>query len=323
MNITTLAPNFLREKQPLRWLKATLFIWSYPLTVDLCAEPAKRQPAPQPENLPESEVIARDAFQLLVGPKPDYVATRQSTKSTVILETDSAIAWAQVVSGSTLDDEIKSILPRLKKTVATKTFFESHLSEAIDEFQLLAVCFGIISAYDKSADVRSSWKKNAIGYREQFERSAYRCQREGGSAFTVAKTAVGELENLIRGEIGNFKNDETKPFQWSQVCDRSLLMRRLKIADERLISGTASEEIFSDSIDQLFHATEIVASFSELLVQPNFVDWDDSDYVSYAQKMKKHALEARIAVNEGNYDNARNAAKAISQTCSACHNDYR
>ena len=100
---------------------ATLFIWSYPLTVDLCAEPAKRQPAPQPENLPESEVIARDAFQLLVGPKPDYVATRQSTKSTVILETDSAIAWAQVVSGSTLDDEIKSILPRLK-TVATKLF---------------------------------------------------------------------------------------------------------------------------------------------------------------------------------------------------------
>ena len=323
MNITTLAARFLRDGQPFCWLVVTLFIWSYPLTVNVHAEPAKRQSAPQPENLPESEVIARDAFQLLVGPKPDYVATPQSTKSTGILETDSAIAWAQVVSGSTLDDEIKSILPRLKKTVATKTFFESHLSEAIDEFQLLAVCFGIISAYDKSADVRSSWKKNAIGYREQFERSAYRCQREGGSAFTVAKTAVGELENLIRGEIGNFKNDETKPFQWSQVCDRSLLMRRLKIADERLISGTASEEIFSDSIDQLFHATEIVASFGELLVQPKFVDWDDSDYVSYAQNMKEHALEARIAVHEGNYENARNAAKAISQTCSACHDDYR
>ena len=100
-------------------------------------------------------------------------------------------------------------------------------------------------------------------------------------------------------------------------------MRRLKIADERLISGTASEDIFSDSVDQLFHATEIVASFGELLVQPEFVDWDDSDYVSYAQKMKEHALEARIAVIKGNYDSARNAAKAISQTCSACHADYR
>ena len=301
----------------------TLFILSYPLTVTVCAEPAKRQSAPQPENLPESAVIARDAFQLLVGPKPNYAATSPSKKSIRILETDSAIAWSQVVSASTLDDEIKSILPRLKKIVATKTFFESHISEAIDEFQLLAVCFGIISAYDKSADVRSSWKKNATGYRERFESSAYRCQREGGSAFTTAATAVGELENLIRGEIGNFNNDQTKPFQWSQVCDRSLLMRRLKIADERLISGTASEEIFSDSIDQLFHATEIVASFGELLVQPKFVDWDDSDYVSYAQNMKEHALEARIAVHEGNYENARNAAKAISQTCSACHDDYR
>ena len=322
LNITTLAFRFLREK-PVCWLMVTLFIWSHPLLVDVCAEPAQRQSAPQPENLPKSEVIARDAFQLLVGPKPDYAVTPESMKSTRIKKTDSAIPWSQVISGSTLDDEIKSILPRLKKIVATKTFFESHISEAIDEFQLLAVCFGIVSAYDKSADVRSSWKKNATGYRKWFERSAYRCQREGGSAFTTARTTVGELENLIFGEIGNIKNDETKPFQWSQVCDRSLLMRRLKIADERLISGTASEDIFSDSVDQLFHATEIVASFGELLVQPEFVDWDDSDYVSYAQKMKEHALEARIAVIKGNYDSARNAAKAISQTCSACHADYR
>ena len=100
-------------------------------------------------------------------------------------------------------------------------------------------------------------------------------------------------------------------------------MRRLKLADERLISGTASEEIFSNSTDQLIHASEIVACFGELLVQPEFVDWDDSDYKIHAEKMKEHALEARTAINEGNYDNARNAAKAISQSCSTCHADYR
>jgi cytochrome c556 len=39
--------------------------------------------------------------------------------------------------------------------------------------------------------------------------------------------------------------------------------------------------------------------------------------------MKKHALEVRTAINEGNYDNARTAAKAINQSCSTCHADYR
>jgi hypothetical protein len=128
---------------------------------------------------------------------------------------------------------------------------------------------------------------------------------------------------LIRGEAGNFKNNETEQFQWSQLCERSLLMRRLKIADKRLASGTASEEIFLKSTDQLVHAAEIVACFGELLVQPEFVDWDDSDYKIHAEKMKEHALAVRVSINEENYNNARNAAKAISQSCSACHADYR
>jgi cytochrome c556 len=100
-------------------------------------------------------------------------------------------------------------------------------------------------------------------------------------------------------------------------------MRRLKLADEQLTSGTASADSFSDSTDQLVHAAEIVACFGELLVQPEFVDWDDSDYKVHAEKMKEHALEVRTAISEGNYDGARNSAKAISQSCSACHADYR
>ena len=74
-------------------------------------------------------------------------------------KSDPELAWSQLISGSTLDDEIKTAMPRLKKIVATKTFFDSHIGDAIDEFRLLSICFGIISAYDKAEDLRSSWKK--------------------------------------------------------------------------------------------------------------------------------------------------------------------
>lgn len=326
LNINTQStwPNgFSTIKQRVWWLLLILFLSHGPPYGIGLAGPTKRQKAPQPENLPESEVIERDAFRLLVGPKPDFRITPESKKTNETIQTGSELAWSQLISGSTLDDEIKTAMPRLKKIVATKTFFDSHIGDAIDEFRLLSVCFGIISAYDKEEDVRSSWKKNAIGYRDRFERSAYRCDREGGASFATATTSVGDLENLIRGEVSSFKSDETKPFQWSQLCERSLLMRRLKLADERLTSGTASAKSFSNSIDQLVHAAEIVACFGELLVQPEFVDWDDSDYKAHARKMKEYALEVRAAVNEGDYEDARNAAKSISQACSACHADYR
>ena len=326
LNIITQPPwpdGFSTIKQRVWWLLVILFLSHGPPHGIGLAGPAKRQKAPQAENLPESEVIERDAFRLLVGPKPDFGVTPKSKKTNETSQTGSELAWSQLISGLTLDDEIKTALPRLKKIVATKTFFDSHISDAIDEFRLLSVCFGIISAYDKAEDVRSSWKKNAIGYRERFERSAYRCDREGGASFATATTSVEDLENLIRGEASRFKSNETKPFQWNQLCERSLLMRRLKLADERLTSGTASTDSFSNSIDQLVHAAEIVACFGELLVQPEFVDWDDSDYKAHAENMKEHALEVRAAVNEGDYVDARNAAKAISQACSACHADYR
>ena len=106
------------------------------------------------------------------------------------------MAWAQVVSGSTLDDEIKSILPRLK-TVATILRKPPAKPLMNSNYWLFALGSFLRMTNQQTC---SSWKKcnwlsRAVG------RSAYRCQREGGSAFTVAKTAVGELENLIRGEI--------------------------------------------------------------------------------------------------------------------------
>ena len=165
LNINTQStwPNgFSTIKQRVWWLLLILFLSHGPPYGIGLAGPTKRQKAPQPENLPESEVIERDAFRLLVGPKPDFRITPESKKTNETIQTGSELAWSQLISGSTLDDEIKTAMPRLKKIVATKTFFDSHIGDAIDEFRLLSVCFGIISAYDKEEDVRSSWKKNAM-----------------------------------------------------------------------------------------------------------------------------------------------------------------
>jgi hypothetical protein len=42
------------------------------------AGPAKRQPAPRPENFPRSEIIEHDAFRLLNGPRPKFSVAPQS-----------------------------------------------------------------------------------------------------------------------------------------------------------------------------------------------------------------------------------------------------
>ena len=287
------------------------------------AGPAKRQPAPRPEDFPRSEIIEHDAFRLLNGPRPKFSTAPQSKNPAEQKKPKHRTTWSQLISGSTLGDEIKDAMPRLKKIVATKTFFDSHIDDAIDEFRMLSIYFEIIAEFDRAGEVRSSWERNAVGYRERFQQSANRCERAGGNPFITASTTAEDLEKLIQGEPTNFSNHEEKDFQWSQLCDRSLLMRRLKIANKALLSGTASETTFSESTDQLFHAAEIIACFGELLTRPEFVDWDDADYKSLSCNMKEMALKAKAAVVEGDYNLARKSAKSVSQACSACHADFR
>ena len=315
--------GLFKIKQLLQFFTVLSYVAFCLTTAKLFAGPAKRQAAPRSENIPSSEIIEPDAFRLLIGPKPNFTVPPQSKAPAGIKKAVSETAWSQLISGSTLGDEIKAAMPRLQKMVATKTFFDSHIDDAVDEFRMLSVYFEIISEFDREGEIRSSWKKNAIGYRDRFQQSAHKCERTGGNPYVTAGTSVGDLENLIRGEPNNFSGGEEKDFEWSQLCDRSLLMRRLKIANTRLITGTASETTFLESTDQLFHASEIVACFGELLVQPNFVDWDDVDYKGLSYNMKEMAVKAKTAIIESNYDLARKAAKSISQSCSACHADFR
>jgi hypothetical protein len=315
--------GLFKIRRLLQFLTALIYCAFCLTTAKLFAEPIKRQAAPRPENIPSSEIIEPDAFRLLVGPKPNFTVLPQSKAPTGIKKTTYGTAWSQLISGSTLGDEIKAAMPRLQKMVATKTFFDSHIDDAVDEFRMLSVYFEIISEFDKEGEVRSSWKKNAVGYRDRFQQSAHRCERAGGNPYVTAGTSVGDLENLIRGEPNDFSGGEEKDFEWSQLCDRSLLMRRLKIANTQLTAGTASETSFLESTDQLFYASEIIACFGELLVQPNFIDWDDVDYKGFSYNMKEMAVQAKTAIIEGNYDLARKAAKSISQACSACHADFR
>ena len=191
----------------------------------------------------------------------------------------------------------KDAMPRLQKMVATKTFFDSHINDAVDEFRMLSVYFAIISEFDKEGEVRSSWEKNAVGYRERFQQSAHEVRKGRRKSICRCKhNRTGDLENLIRGESTRLSVAvKKKIFSGANYVTDRYLCSRLKIANAKaLISGTASETTFSESTDQLFHASEIIACFSELLVtRPEFVDWDDVDYKGHSYTMKDIGVESQ------------------------------
>jgi len=286
-------------------------------------KPARRQPAPAAERLPASDIIEPDALRLLTGPRPNFASPKAAAGTPLQAEGGDSRPWSTLVSGATLADEIKLSLPPLQQATETQTAFNSNLAPALDRFHMISIVFGLMAAYDKPNDIRSSWRAAAAGLRDQFARVASHVDRDGGKAYAEARVRAEELAALILGETINAEPDEEQQFQWSRLCDRSVIMRRLEMADRALTQGTSAEAVFRDEPEGLLHEAEIVAAFGELIVQEAFVDWDDDTYRGYAATMQQEALTLRKAVQQADYETAGRAAKAITQSCSTCHEDYR
>jgi len=285
---------------------------------------ARRQPAPAAENLPATDILEADAFALLAGPRPDFDRISRATPTTKpTAPAGEQNSWSDLVSGAILADEVKRCLGPLQEATASQTAFNGGVASALDRFSLVAVAFGLMADYDKPNDIRSSWRAAAAGLRDRFARVASHCDRDGLRAFPEARSRTSDLESLIRGETIDAEPEPQSSFQWSQLCDRAVLMRRLEAADTALARSTASADTFADEPEAVLHEAEIVAALGRLIVQETFVDWDDETYRGYAETMQREAKTLRKAVNEGDYDTARIAAKAVSQACSTCHEDYR
>ena len=288
----------------------------------------RRQPAPQAEHLPKTKIILPDAFELLQGERPDFAASAAAAttaaSSARTVQQSLSTGWSLLIAASTLTDEIKNAELTLRKITATQTAYSRSVSSAIDSFSLVAVAFGLIAVHDdREGDIRSSWKQQAAGLRDRFARAASACDREGSKAYDAARAGADDLAALIRGEPITAESDESPPFKWSQLCDRAVLMRRIDKADKALTTGTATAESMEAALEQLQREAEMIAVLGELIVQKEFIDWDDDAYRKFASTMRDEAEKCRRALSEKKTDSARLAAKSIKQSCSTCHDEYR
>ena len=232
---------------------------------------------------------------------------------------DGEFAWSKFVSGSTIEDEVKSIQKRLALDVTTPVKFKSEYSKAHQSFSTLSMLFGIIREYD--ADVR--WKRYASEAQISFERAAANSRVGTIQAYESCKRRKGDLEEMVRG--GNFEANETPPeiLDWSVVINRAPMMKRLQASRDALKLLSANEKVFTEGIDKAFHESEIVAAMAQTLMRENMEDAEDSGYLAFAKAMSDAAIESRQACENQDYEAASKAINQIDQSCNNCHDEWK
>ena len=146
-----------------------------------------------------------------------------------------------------------------------------------------------------------------------------------GSDQSLAETRarLEDLAILLDGDALGGESDRSEDFSWHQVADRSQLMRRLARAEQAVLEATAAQADFDRGRESLRHATEIIAMLAEVIQRPKFADHDDEIYRRLSAAMRDAAVAVRAAIDDRDYDAAREAVGRLRTSCTDCHGSYR
>ena len=272
---------------------------------------------PSFENL-RSGIFFTDAFQEGIrGQRPTQQAVDQP--EIVVEKPSETFAWSRLIEAEVIEDEIKAIKLQLDDALRTAGSFKGRgYQQARIDLTVAAMLFAIIDQYD--GDVR--WRKSAALARDRMARAASNAKVGTDPVYKESKLRQQDFEDLIGGSTISGTSKEFT--DWSEICERSPLMKRLEQSQQdRLSVYLASEAEFTKQKDRLIREAQLVTVMGHVLAAENMVDADDEDYADYCRRLEEAAAAIVEAAKQGNYEQARQAEGEIRKSCSECHELYR
>jgi hypothetical protein len=228
--------------------------------------------------------------------------------------------WAKRIAAVSLEDEIKRLKLQYDRVVTTPGAFRSGgYQDARRQLSTLAMLFAVVSQYD--GEIR--WKEEAAVARDLLARTAFNSKAGSMQVYNEAKLRKADLQALLSGASLNGRDAEAEN-DWGKIVDRAPLMEYLDaVLYDQLdpLSRNASE--IEENKVSLQRFAEIVAVVGDVLLKEGMPQADDEDYQKLSQVMIDAALEVRGALQRGDTEQVGVAISEISQSCDACHEQYR
>src|SRR3954468_12103856 len=265
-----------------------------------------------------------DARTKLVGTRPDYsktskIATNSGSSGNAPGGGNSG-GWSKLVDAETIETEIKRTAPLIAKATAPPSEFKGGgYKECRRDFSVLAAIFTVSAEYD--GDVR--WHDASAGLRDLFARAGHNCKAASDQVFSEARQRKQDLADLIGGTRPAAAQAEAKA-DWAKLVDRPPLMQRMNIAHEdRLKKWLANKGEFTAHRDDARHEAQIAGTIADIIGREGYEYANDEQYAKLARELREGATDLSAAVEQGNYDQARQGSSRMTKACADCHEAFR
>jgi hypothetical protein len=289
----------------------------------------------QPPKFSQTDNFYEDAFKEgLVGERPgnlgQVVASGGTTNSAAPGSTPAdgsgtggvaGSGWAALISGATIEDEIKAFKLQVDQNVTTPSDFAGKgYKLARRDFSVLAMLFGIAGEYE--GEVR--WKNDAPAARDVFARTANNAKVGTQQVWQEAKQRKDELTDMIGGSSPFSGKAAEAKAAWKDVCGRAPLMQHLEsIWEPRLKPALADKGQFTASTDRVLRDAEMISAIGQVLAKEGMEDADSEEYVKFCNALRDGAKAIVEGAKSKNYDQAVSGGSAIGKSCTECHENYR
>ncbi|WP_146529018.1 hypothetical protein [Novipirellula artificiosorum] len=267
--------------------------------------------------------------EALRGQRPTWSSVRQSSQDAAEAsvqpnnsvpsdDPNGAFGWNTILSAASIEDEVKRLKLHFDSVVTTPGAFNGGgFQDARLDLSILATLFAVIDEY--SGDVR--WKDQAATARDLIARTAFNCKAGSTQVYNEAKMRKADLQDLVAGS-GLASRASDPETDWSMVVDRSPLMQYAEQLAEKLKSASRDVASAEQNAEHIRRNAQLLAMVGKVLTREGLDEADDPDYAALSLNMTRAAVAVAEAIDRGSYE-LGNEVGAVTQSCDACHEQYR
>ena len=322
-------PRKRRQRPRMKADRAAAVLLIGSLTWSLAGADERRARPPEFDGSDAGGVFFEQLSDALRGQRPPLSAIRQSSQAQQAAASaaspasesagEASSGWAKLISATSLEDEVKRLRLHFDSVVTTPAEFNSGgYQDARLDLSVLATLFAVINEY--SGDVR--WKEDAAVARDLIARTAFNSKAGSTQVYNEAKLRKADLRDLVNG-TGLADRNASPDNDWTMIVDRSPLMQYAESVLNRLEDQTRDAETVRANTDAIRRDAELIAVLGHVLSREGMDDADDEDYAALSRAMTQAGLTLGEALERGDAEAVRLGVSAVSQSCAACHEQYR
>ena len=300
----------------IRISSALLLLFSLPCSPLEAAEAPPKRARPPVWTDAERSVFFVDFREHLQGERPVAEGAGGRGQRAETDEKNKTEDWSSVIDAGTLTAEVKKISNRLNLALQRIGPFKSGGNlDCRRHFAMLTTLFDVIAEHDDEP----RWQRHAPFLRDLCYRAGEACDEPTKAAFDVATETHLVLQDLLNGT-----SPVVEELPSAELAAQTLLMQRMEQALEEIVKpAIADEKSFGRDSNDIRHEAQLLAMMARVIQHPESDYGEDDDFLNFAKDLRKASRDVVEAADSEDYGATRTAVGRASQSCIACHEDYR